>query len=78
MEEHLMTEMIKHGTIIRYNIDNVVTGKGRICGIAAQPQPVIGYGYIVEDLSGKVPSTTYPFSHFVVFEPQIVDRDVQI
>lgn len=51
--------------IVEYDLD-MVKGTGKIVGIATSELPVIGYTYIVEDLSGNFPSKLYPYTHLAV------------
>lgn len=54
--------------IVVYDLD-VAKGVGKIVGIATAELPVIGYTYIVEDLSGNFPSKLYPYSHLAIPGP---------
>jgi hypothetical protein len=41
-------EPLPNGTKVSFCLSDVVTGTGMIRGIHTMPQPVLGYGYIVE------------------------------
>ena len=59
--------MFKDGTEIEYD-NSIISGKGIIRGISTNGDAVIGVAYIVEDLSGNIPSDVYPYKFFNCFE----------
>jgi len=57
----------KENAIVHYDL-GVMKGSGKIKGISCAGVPLGGKSYIIEDLSGNVPNTQYPYRHFVCFE----------
>jgi hypothetical protein len=62
---------MKQGQMIRFQVDNVCKGTGKICGIALNGAPVIGKAYIIEIISSNIDKTIYPYTHTIVFENMI-------
>ena len=55
------------GSRVEYN-NGVIKGYGIVVGYALTEQMVIGSTAIIEDCSGNIPNTQYPFTHFVCAE----------
>lgn len=61
-------EKLVEGTKVRFHVTSDFFGLAVVRGIALQPQAVIGYTYILEDLSEKLPNAEYPYKFFVCTE----------
>jgi hypothetical protein len=65
-----MNKLIEAGTIVEYKIctgiNGYLEGEGVIVGLSHNDIPVLGQGYMVKDLSGNVPNSTYEYDTFSV------------
>jgi hypothetical protein len=68
---------LEQDLIVAYN-NGVISGIGRIKGIAITEQPYIGATYIIEDVSKFIPNDTYPYTHLVMAEIHIRLADKRI
>jgi hypothetical protein len=56
---------LRQGTRVEFNLNvSGLTGIGKIVGIANDPQPFIGYTYIIEP-EIPITSAVYPYTHIV-------------
>lgn len=55
----------KYHELIKYEINGVIKGRGRIVGCALNALPIIGKTYMIEDLSNNLPTSDYPFNTFL-------------
>jgi hypothetical protein len=70
---------LAEGTKVNFHLTGDLFGLAVVRGIALEPQIVIGYTYILEDLSGKLPNDAYPYKFFVctenMFKPECYVED---
>jgi len=68
--------MLNNGTIVHYNIEGEVrySGQGIIHGVSSNELPVIGYQYIIEDISGNFPNEKYPYKMFACFASSLTNQ----
>jgi len=59
---------LAEGTKVNFHVSDDMFGTAIVRGIAMQPQAVIGYTYILEDTSGRLPNDVYPYKFFVCTE----------
>jgi len=62
---------LAEGTKVNFHVADDMFGTAIVRGIANQPQAVIGYTYILEDTSGRLPNDVYPYKFFACFECMI-------
>jgi len=56
-----------NGTKVKYD-NGVIKGEGVVVGYSVIDQIAIGATAIVEDTSGNIPNSVYPFTHFACAE----------
>ena len=61
--------LFAEGTIVRFDVDGTIKGKGMIRGISTNELPVIGSSWIVEVVESDpvLPNESYPYSHMAIF-----------
>lgn len=63
-----MNARLSQGDVVFFQIvlgdENRLCGHAIVRGISVVEMPVLGYTYILEDISGNFPNETYPYTHF--------------
>lgn len=58
-------QLIPFNTVVNYD-NGVLKGKGIVVGTSSTGLPVLGVGYIIKDISGNIPNSTFQYDTFVV------------
>lgn len=74
-----MKYKFKQGDVVAYDLrDTYMIGVGKVVGISAGPIVILGPTYIIEDISGKLPTPDYEYTHFAAFERDLTFADKQM
>jgi len=68
--------MIENNTLVEYD-NGILKGDGVVIGLATTEMPIIGIGYIVQDVSGNVPNEVYQYSSFVVHTIHLKVKEIK-